>query len=118
MKMTALNPLRMMTHYGILAVVCLACDKVLSAVGPVKQLAAYSTLVRCVIDSSSHGLIALYSWLLVVDMEVALWNVVNSIFCAFISCCVDVDHFIAAGSWKLKVRMLGNLCYKFSNYPP
>jgi len=101
-KMTALNTLRVMTQYGILAIVCLGCDKVLSTVSSMKQLAAYSTVMKCVIDSSAHGLIALYSWLLIVDMEVTPWIAVNSIFCFFISCCVDVDHFIAAGSWKLK----------------
>ena len=70
-----------------------------------------SHLLRAAVDNGTHGLVGLLSWAIVVNptlipvlellKEPLLWEVV---LCGVLSSLVDLDHFLAAKSFKLQVK--------------
>ena len=103
--MTLLNTLKLAVQYGCFIALCIGCDKAIFIARFAKSsfIKANHRVVLSVMDSISHGLIALYAWLLVAEFNINAKCVASALLCAAIACLVDVDHFIAAGSWKLKV---------------
>ena len=65
-----------------------------------------SSYLRALVDNTAHGLIAFVSWCVVSEIQTRK-DVLESILCGLIACAIDVDHFLAAKSFRLQVR--GNL---------
>ena len=55
------------------------------------------------VDSLTHGLVGGFSWAVVTDVQVDRQRVIECIVCLGLAMSVDVDHFIAAKSFHLKV---------------
>ena len=55
----------------------------------------HSAGFKALSDSSTHGLVALFSWYYIEK------SLKNSIFCAMVAMLVDLDHFIEAKSLQL-----------------
>ncbi len=62
-----------------------------------------SLWLRAVIDNTTHGMIAFWSWALVENYNFDKYKFVNCVICAAISMGVDLDHFVAAKSFTIKV---------------
>lgn len=60
-------------------------------------------LLRALTDNFAHGLLAVWIWLLSAGRPTRGEDWLWLILCGASACAVDVDHFLAAGSWKLKV---------------
>ena len=105
--MAFLHIFKIIAQFVCFAIICIGSDRFISASKPIimKRLTANSTIILCFMDSLSHGVIAAYAWLLSINFEFTPGNIANSIKCAMIACSVDVDHFLAAGSWRLKVGL-------------
>ena len=105
----------MAIKYGFLIMICLGSERLVPIVKSftIEALAWDATKTLCILDSASHGCIAFYAWLLSTEFVSTSRNIADAFICATMACCVDVDHFIAAGSWKLEVS---NCLYKQS-YP-
>lgn len=78
---------------------------IVSTVGDIVILHSYFKtfpLLRAVWDNATHGLVAVICWMLTCGKFscVTAWK--ESLLCGVIACAVDVDHFIAAGSVKIK----------------
>lgn len=56
-------------------------------------------------DSITHGIIAGLSWAIVCDFRFKRPEVVQCVVCVFLGMAVDIDHFIAAGSFSLKAAL-------------
>ncbi|XP_046556075.1 transmembrane protein 267-like [Haliotis rubra] len=67
----------------------------------------YSTHLwaRAGIDSATHGLIALWSWALVENVNFDRYKLLNCLLCAVLAVSVDLDHFYAAGSFDIKTAV-------------
>uniref|UniRef100_A0A2R5L8R3 Transmembrane protein 267 n=1 Tax=Ornithodoros turicata TaxID=34597 RepID=A0A2R5L8R3_9ACAR len=86
-------------------VVLCAALAIVSTVGDIVISHSYFVglpAVRAVWDNSTHGLVGVICWMLTCGNFpcLAVWK--ESLLCGLIACSVDVDHFIAAGSFKLK----------------
>lgn len=84
----------------LLACICFTGDHVLQM--------SNTILSKAVVDSSTHCLVAILSWLIVLlKCHKRSTMLINSIFelllCGFLATSIDVDHFIQARSLKLKV---------------
>ena len=82
---------------------CLACDHILQLPG-----VASSTYGRAVVDNFSHGMVGAMSWAMVVLVipPCSLRQLAEVILCGLLASLLDVDHFIAARSFELKVKGL------------
>lgn len=65
-------------------------------------------LLKALVDNSTHVIVAVFSWLIVVlKCHKRSSMIVNSIFELFLSgilaSVIDIDHFVLAKSFKLKV---------------
>ncbi|EDV25271.1 uncharacterized protein TRIADDRAFT_23383 [Trichoplax adhaerens] len=61
-----------------------------------------NTILRAITDNAAHGIIAAWSWAIAIGLSIN-WKTASEIFLCFIcSSGLDVDHFIAARSIKLK----------------
>lgn len=80
---------------------CLACDHILQLPG-----VASSTYGRAVVDNFSHGMVGAMSWAMVVLVipPCSLRQLAEVILCGLLASLLDVDHFIAARSFELKVK--------------
>ena len=102
--MVGKNTLKMFLQYGFFAGLCLGCDAVVSIAKSMKiEPLGQRNIILALLDNCSHGIIALFAWLLVADFEISKKNILLALLCAICACFVDIDHFISAGSWKLKV---------------
>ena len=59
-------------------------------------LAGQDKLLKACGDSTVHGLVGLFSWLIVEK------SMIRAILCAIIAMSIDIDHFIQAGSLRLE----------------
>lgn len=59
--------------------------------------------LRAAVDNTAHGIIALVSWCIISGIQTQK-DIIDAIVCGIIACVIDVDHFIAARSFKLQVR--------------
>ena len=64
-------------------------------------------LLRALADNLTHGAVAGLSWLIVCakNFDFKSWAWLEALACGAAACLVDVDHFVAAGSLSLKVRL-------------
>lgn len=97
--------IKTLVQYGIFIFVCLGCDRLISATWSIKAewIDANRRMVIAIMDNFTHGFIALYAWILSLEFDVNARNFVSGILCAVLSCAIDIDHFLLAGSWKLRV---------------
>eukprot|EP00117_Sycon_ciliatum_P050672 scpid83411/ scgid35740/ Transmembrane protein C5orf28 len=58
--------------------------------------------LRAPSDSAAHGLIAMAIWTLSVGRPGNIDDLAWTLACGAVACAIDVDHFVAAGSWRLK----------------
>ena len=109
--MAFLNAFKTIAQCVCFAIICIGSDRIILAVKPIvmKRLADNSTIILSIMDNLAHGVIAGCSWLLSVNLEFNSGNIANAIKCALTACCVDADHFLAAGSLRLKVGLLDDL---------
>ena len=63
-----------------------------------------SLYLKAASDSTTHGLIAMLSWLVVRYTDVGWLTMLEALACGLLSMAFDMDHFVAAKSWSLKVR--------------
>lgn len=99
--------------YNEIEIICTCLLAVIAVLGD--WLVSHSTLhlYKALFDNSIHSLIGGLSWLIVTIKlrKKTVWFRFSSVLlCAFIASVIDVDHFIAARSFKLKV-----CCVKKSN---
>lgn len=68
---------------------------------------ANSLILKAFCDNLTHRLIGLFSALIIVsEIRYQVENPERALLiaaCSFVSSLIDIDHFIAAGSWALKV---------------
>ena len=81
----------------VLLFICLLGDHLL--MHPV----AKQHIVRALTDSLTHGLVGGVSWALVTDVHLNRQRIMEWFLCMGLAMAVDVDHFIAAKSFHLKV---------------
>lgn len=55
-------------------------------------------------DNMAHGVIAFVSWCVVSEV-LTRKDLAYGVLSAFIACTLDVDHFVAARSFKLQVSV-------------
>lgn len=69
---------------------------------------------KCITDSSSHFAVAALSWNVVENIanQKQRQNLTAVCFCGFLASLIDLDHFIYAGSFLLKVHILKNHIYE------
>ena len=82
--------------YFILGSICCGFDVIFLSVQDTFYL-------KAVVDNTAHGIIALVSWCIISEIQ-ARKDLIDAIMCGIIACGLDVDHFIAARSFKLQVR--------------
>lgn len=63
---------------------------------------------KAFIDNCTHSLVAVISWLIVLlKCHLRSSLIINSVFelllCGFMASIIDIDHFVMAKSFKLKV---------------
>ena len=58
---------------------------------------------HAIADNAAHGAVALLSWILVSGVQ-SCEDLRNAVICGFMACAIDLDHFIAAKSFSIKVR--------------
>lgn len=82
--------------YVILPFLCIFFDEALKISWVNKR-----DLVRALLDNCGHGLIAFLSWLSVAGMSKR--GLTESLLCAVMASAIDLDHFVMAKSFTLKV---------------
>lgn len=82
--------------YFILGSICYGFDVIFLSVQDTFYL-------KAVVDNTAHGIIALVSWCIISEIQTRK-DLIDAIVCGIIACGLDVDHFIAARSFKLQVR--------------
>jgi len=63
-----------------------------------KELAVFKALA----DNIGHFLIAVFTWGAVIEYHLNRLNILHMLLCGLMASLIDVDHFIAASSFKLK----------------
>ncbi|XP_046549568.1 transmembrane protein 267-like [Haliotis rubra] len=86
----------------VLLSTCLIGDRSLSFVS--SRLGDF-LWARAGIDSATHGLIALWSWALVENVNFDRYKLLNCLLCAVLAVSVDLDHFYAARSLNIKAAV-------------
>ena len=89
--------------YILLPMICVAFDEALKI-----SIIRKNNVLRSITDNTAHGTVALVSWCAVVGVD-AIDNkkdVIETILCTVIACAIDLDHFISAKSFRLKVSLL------------
>ena len=84
--------------YLFLGCVCYGFDAIF-----LKIQGEYAPYIGAVADNAAHGIIAFFSWCIVCEIHTRK-HLIDGILCGIIACAIDLDHFIAAKSFKLKVR--------------
>ena len=82
--------------YGFLGTICCILDVIF--------LAIQHRILRALVDNMAHGVIAFVSWCVVSEV-LTRKDLAYGVLSAFIACTLDVDHFIAARSFKLQVSV-------------
>lgn len=84
-----------------LAVFCYLADASMDA-----PFIRRNTVLRAMADNSAHGIIAAWSWAITTSFSSTWKTICEIVICLICSCGLDIDHFIAAKSIKLKVILL------------
>lgn len=83
----------------LLATVCIIGDNL--------PLITTGDLVNALVDNCTHSLVAVISWLIILNYDLKSPVIINSLcellLCGFFASVIDVDHFIMAKSFYLKV---------------
>lgn len=58
--------------------------------------------LRAVADNVTHGLVGLLCWMMVSGKPLQTSNLLDSLLGGLFACAVDVDHFLAAGSFRIE----------------
>lgn len=58
--------------------------------------------LRAVADNVTHGLVGLLCWMMVSGKPLQATNLQDSVLGGLFACAVDVDHFLAAGSFSIE----------------
>ena len=93
---TILHSIVRLLPYFVLGSICYGFDVIFLSV----QDRFY---LKAVVDNTAHGIIALASWCIISEIQTRK-DLIDAIVCGIIACGIDVDHFIAARSFKLQVR--------------
>ncbi|KAL9985708.1 hypothetical protein ACROYT_G008144 [Oculina patagonica] len=91
---TALHYIFRFLPYFILGCICYGFDVIFLSV----QNGFY---LKAVVDNVAHGTIAFVSWCIISELQTRK-DLIDGIACGVIACGIDVDHFIAAKSFKLQ----------------
>lgn len=91
------NSISRLLPYVFLGSICYGLDAIFLSV---QRRGFY---LRALVDNGAHGMIAFVSWCIVTEMRTRK-DLMDAILCALIACAIDVDHFIAAKSFRLQVR--------------
>ncbi|XP_057296782.1 transmembrane protein 267-like isoform X2 [Hydractinia symbiolongicarpus] len=59
-------------------------------------------LDRAYTGNEGHGIVAAIAWLVILDYQHDIKSLMQVILCGMAACCIDVDHFLHAGSLKLQ----------------
>ena len=92
---TILHSIFRLLPYFVLGSICYGFD--------VLFLSVQDRYLKAVVDNTAHGTIALVSWCIISEIQTRK-DLIDAIVCGIIACGIDVDHFIAARSFKLQVR--------------
>lgn len=78
---------------------------IVSIVGDVALKYEHRPVLRAIFDNSTHALVGALSWsaIVVLSKKSVMQNLTQISICFFMSSFIDLDHFIAAKSWKLDV---------------
>lgn len=84
----------------------LALNRDLSKFTP-RPLRGEYMYLKAVCDNLGHGLIALFTWLIVINYDFShnYWNIICTFLCSLFGSLIDIDHFFAAKSTSLKVAI-------------
>jgi hypothetical protein len=86
-------------QYVFLGLICIGTDYLVKL--PIVNNNDYS---RALVDNMGHALIGGVSWLVVVGIHKE--GILQAIGCAAMSSLIDLDHFIMARSFHLKVQCI------------
>ena len=66
-----------------------------------------SVPIRAIFDNLTHGIVGGFSWILVLllSKKPLTPNIYSIVYSVVISSFIDLDHFVAAKSWNLRVRI-------------
>lgn len=98
--MTCLNIIRFLIYELLIYIVCISGDNTYGF-----QLATDSFFLRSMLDSFTHGFIAFVCWAVVTDLTFQRTKMFECCGCTIMAMLLDIDHFLAAGSLKLKVSL-------------
>ena len=93
---TILQSIVRLLPYLLLGSICYGFDVIFLSVQDTFYL-------KAVVDNTAHGIIALVSWCIISEIQTRK-DLIDAIVCGITACGMDVDHFIAARSFKLQVR--------------
>lgn len=85
-------------HEIILFTICISGDNMMSYL----PLYLKSQHLNAILDNMVHGMVGFFSWAVVIGMQLKCKDILQCILCLLLACLVDVDHFLAAGSLRLK----------------
>ena len=94
--------------YVLLPILCLVFDETLK----ISRINS-SDILRAFFDNMAHGAIAFLSWLAVAGINKR--GFAESVFCGVLACAIDVDHFVMAKSFNMKVDFSPFLRLSISN---
>lgn len=91
--------------YILLPFVCLSFDEALKIPFINKK-----DVLRSLVDNGGHGGIAFVCWWAVVGTsDLTRKDFAEMVVCGVIACAIDLDHFISAKSFNLKVKFLTSI---------
>lgn len=97
--------LQTLLHYIVFS----AATIIVSAVGDLvcahNSLARFPWL-RAASDNATHGLVAAFCWIMVSGRPISAESLRDTLLCALVACALDIDHFIAAASFQIRVRFI------------
>jgi len=96
--LTSGNAVRTVAAELCLIAVCIIGDEAI-------KTATVPQWMRALQDSAVHGLVALLSWFIVIGCHMTSYTLYETILCGGLASIVDVDHFIAAGSFSLDAAL-------------
>lgn len=91
----------------ILRVIITSLIGIASYVGD-RLLQDKSEVIRALSDNFTHATVGGLTWslILILSKKSIFNNISSVVLCFLIASFVDVDHFLAAGSWKLHVSII------------
>ncbi|KAK3595455.1 hypothetical protein CHS0354_003447 [Potamilus streckersoni] len=84
----------------LLLITCLSGDHIMTLSNVKKSMWA-----GALVDNTTHGVVGALSWAIVIDLDLDPRKIVACLICSLFSMAVDIDHFFAAKSLKLKAAL-------------